>query len=112
MAPSDVLLRKLGYHSTLDSADVDAIHRLRYEIRELTAGEDFICQGDRPKAAAIVIEGILGRYHTLQSGARQYLALHYPGDWPDAQGLFYGTWIIRSVLWGARSSAPFPTSSL
>jgi CRP-like cAMP-binding protein len=88
MAPSDVLLRKLGYHSHLDSADVDAIHRLRYEIRELAAGEDFICQGDRPKAAAIVIEGILGRYHTLQSGARQYLALHYPGDWPDAQGLF------------------------
>jgi len=88
MPPSDIVLRKLGYHSELDSADIAAIRRLRYEVRELAAGEDFICQGDRPRAAAIVIEGIMARYHTLHSGARQYLSLHYPGDWPDAQGLF------------------------
>lgn len=88
MAPSDVLLQKLKYHSPIDSADVAAIRRLRFEVRELAAGEDFICQGDRPDAAAVVCEGILARYHTLQSGARQYLSLHYPGDWPDAQGLF------------------------
>ena len=88
MAPSDVLLRKLRYHSPIDPADVAAIRRLRCEMRELTPGEDFVSQGDKPKAAAVVIEGILARYHTLGSGARQYLALHYPGDWPDAQGLF------------------------
>jgi len=88
MAPSDVLLQKLKYHSPIDDADVAAIRRLRCEIRELTAGEDFIRQGDKPKTAAIVIEGIVVRYHTLRSGARQYLTLHYPGDWPDAQGLF------------------------
>jgi CRP-like cAMP-binding protein len=88
MAPSDVLLRKLRYHSSIDGADVAAIRRLRYEVRELTAGEDFMRQGDKPKAAAIVIEGIVARYHTLRSGARQYLTLHYPGDWPDAQALF------------------------
>jgi CRP-like cAMP-binding protein len=88
MAPSDVLLRKLKYHSPIDGADVAAIRRLRYEVRELTAGEDFLRQGNKPKAAAIVIEGIMARYHTLRSGARQYLSLHYPGDWPDAQGLF------------------------
>jgi CRP-like cAMP-binding protein len=88
MAPSDVLLQKLKYHSAVDSADVAAIRRLRCEIRELTTGEDVISQGDRPKAAVIVVEGIVARYHTLRSGARQYLALHYPGDWPDAQALF------------------------
>jgi CRP-like cAMP-binding protein len=88
MAPSDVLLRKLKLHCPLEAADIAAIRRLRYEVRELTAGEDFIRQGDKPKAAAVVIEGVAARYHTLRSGARQYLALHYPGDWPDAQGLF------------------------
>jgi CRP-like cAMP-binding protein len=88
MAPSDILLRKLKYHSPIDATDVAAVRRLRCEIRELTAGEDFVEQGDKPKGAAIVIEGIMARYHTLRSGARQYLALHYPGDWPDAQGLF------------------------
>ncbi len=89
MAPSDVLLRKLKRHCPIDGADAEAVRRLRYEVRELTkAGEDFIRQGDKPTAAAIVIEGIVARYHTLRSGARQYLTLHYPGDWPDAQGLF------------------------
>lgn len=88
MAPSDVLLRKLKYHSPIGTADVAAIRRLRCEVQELAAGEDFIRQGDKPKTAAVVIEGIMARYHTLQSGARQYLTLHYPGDWPDAQGLF------------------------
>jgi CRP-like cAMP-binding protein len=88
MAPSDILLRKLKIHSPLDRADVAAVRRLRCEIRELTTGEDFICQGDKPKSAAIVVEGIMARYHTLRSGDRQYLSLHYPGDWPDAQSLF------------------------
>jgi len=88
MAPSDILLRKLKYHSELDDEDIAAVRRLRCEIRELSPGEDFISQGDKPTAAAVVIEGIMARYHTLRSGARQYIALHYPGDWPDAQGLF------------------------
>jgi CRP-like cAMP-binding protein len=88
MAPSDVLLRKLKFHSPIDAEDIAAVRRLRSEIRELTVGEDFICQGDKPTAAAIVIEGVLARFHTLRSGARQYLALHYPGDWPDAQALY------------------------
>jgi CRP-like cAMP-binding protein len=88
MAPSDVLLRKLRFHSSIDAADVAAIRSLTCELRELSPGEDFICQGDRPKEAAVVISGIIARYHTLPSGQRQYLALHYPGDWPDAQGLF------------------------
>jgi len=88
MAPIDILLRKLKYHSPIDPADVAALRRLRCEIRELASGEEFIRQGDRPKAAAIVVEGVLARYHTLQAGARQYLALHHPGDWPDAQSLF------------------------
>ncbi len=57
-------------------------------LRELLPDEDFIQQGDRPRASAIVVEGLLARYHMLASGKRQYLSLHLPGDWPDAQGLF------------------------
>jgi CRP-like cAMP-binding protein len=88
MAPSDIILRKLKYHSSIDAGDIAAIRRIRFEVRELLSGEDFIRHGDKPKAAAIVIDGIMARYHALRSGARQYLALHYPGDWPDAQALF------------------------
>ena len=113
MAPSDVLLRKLQYHSTIDTADVAAIRRLRCEIRELAAGEEFIRQGDRPKAAAIVIEGIMARYHTLQSGARRStlrFIIQATGRTP--RGYFLSTWIIRSAPWDAPWSVPFPMNSL
>jgi CRP-like cAMP-binding protein len=31
---------------------------------------------------------MLGRYHTMSDGKRQYISLHIAGDWADAQGLF------------------------
>ena len=49
---------------------------------------DQLTQGDRAKTAAVVLDGVLARYHTLASGDRQYLSIHITGDWPDAQGLF------------------------
>jgi CRP-like cAMP-binding protein len=88
MAPSDVLIRKLTRHSPLAVDDLARVAGLTCVVRELLPNEDFIQQGDRPRASAIVIEGLLARYHMLESGKRQYLSLHLPGDWPDAQGLF------------------------
>jgi CRP-like cAMP-binding protein len=88
MILSDVILRKLAKHSRLETADIAALRQLSCHLRELEPGEDFICQGDKPRASAIVMEGMVGRYHTLRSGGRQYLSVHLPGDWPDAQGLF------------------------
>jgi CRP-like cAMP-binding protein len=88
MHPSDALLRKLKLHSDLDAADAAAVRKLSCQYRELSPGEDFISQGDRPHASAIVVEGMLARYHVLRAGGRQYLSLHIQGDWPDAQGLF------------------------
>ncbi|HEY1978957.1 MAG TPA: Crp/Fnr family transcriptional regulator [Xanthobacteraceae bacterium] len=88
MAPSDVLIQKLTQHSPLAADDLARVARLTCVLRELLPNEDFIHQGDRPRASAIVVEGFLARYHMLASGKRQYLSLHLPGDWPDAQGLF------------------------
>jgi CRP-like cAMP-binding protein len=88
MSLSDVILKKLGKHSKLDAADREALRKLNFRIRELLPGEDFIRQGDKPKASAVVLEGVVARYHTLRNGRRQYLSVHFPGDWPDAQGLF------------------------
>jgi CRP-like cAMP-binding protein len=88
MPPSDVLIKKLTQHSHLAADDLARIAHLTCVLCELSPDEDFIQQGDLPRASAIVVEGILARYHTLASGKRQYLSLHLPGDWPDAQGLF------------------------
>jgi CRP-like cAMP-binding protein len=88
MAPSDVIIKKLTQHSLIAADDLARIGRLTCVLRELSPNEDFIHQGDLSRASAIVVEGMLARYHTLASGKRQYLSLHLPGDWPDAQGLF------------------------
>ena len=45
-------------------------------------------EGDKPEASALVLEGMVARYHALASGKRQYLSFHLSGDLPDAQTLF------------------------
>lgn len=85
---SDTLIKKLAQHSKLEAPDIAALRTLSCQFRELRPGEDFIHQGDVPTASAVVLDGMLARYHTLKGGGRQYLSLHIEGDWPDAQGLF------------------------
>ena len=87
-SPHEILTRKLKSHSILSAGDAAALRKLVCHFRELEPGEDFIRQGDRPDASAIVISGMVARYHTTASGGRQYLSFHIAGDWPDAQGLF------------------------
>src|SRR3954451_6389747 len=88
MVASDILIEKLKRHSPLDSGDVSVLRKLTYHLREMNSGEDFMSQGERCDASSVVLEGCVARYHTLQSGGRQYLAVHISGDWPDAQSLF------------------------
>jgi CRP-like cAMP-binding protein len=84
----DVLTRKLKQHSALETADIAAIQKLPVVERRLGAEDDIVRQGDKPTVSAVVIHGMLARYHTLPTGRRQYLSLHIAGDWPDAQALF------------------------
>ena len=88
MDPADILTRKLKEHSRLTSDDVAELSRLTYHRRSLRPNEDFIRQGDRPNVAALVLSGMVARYHLLKSGGRQYLSFHIEGDLPDAQSLF------------------------
>ena len=54
-----VLIRNLREHSRLTREDLDEIGSLTYSIRQLEADEDFICQGDVPKVAALVVRAWL-----------------------------------------------------
>ena len=87
-SPSEVLTRKLTEHSSLDGEDVAELSRLSHQRRHLEPNEDLIRQGDKPDVAALVMSGMVGRYHLLKDGRRQYLSFHKRGDLPDAQSLF------------------------
>jgi CRP-like cAMP-binding protein len=84
----DIFLRKLQEHSRLQPLDETALRSLNARVRRLQPDEDLLREGDEPEASALVLEGLVARYHTLPSGKRQYLSFHISGDLPDAQTLF------------------------
>ncbi|MBV8699309.1 Crp/Fnr family transcriptional regulator [Bradyrhizobium sp.] len=84
----EVLIRSLKEHSRLADEDVAEVCSLAWMARNYEPNEDFIRQGDVPEFAALVVSGMVGRYHLLQTGGRQFLSFHMSGDLPDAQGLF------------------------
>jgi CRP-like cAMP-binding protein len=83
-----VLIRKLREHSRLTPEELVEINALSHTIRELKSNEDLIRQGDDPHVSAVVVSGMLARYHLLPSGVRQNLSFHMAGDMPDSQALF------------------------
>jgi CRP-like cAMP-binding protein len=83
-----VLIRKLREHSRLAAEDLAAINALSHTVRELQPNEDLIRQGDDPNVSAVVLSGVVARYHLLPDGLRQYLSFHLAGDMPDSQALF------------------------
>src|SRR5580693_8808189 len=88
MEPYQILVRKLREHSRLSGGDLTELSSWHYVTMELHRDEDLIRQGDRPNVSALVISGIVARYHLLPNGRRQYISFHMAGDMPDSQALF------------------------
>jgi CRP-like cAMP-binding protein len=84
----DILIRKLREHSRLAREDLAELQTWSYSERALEPNEDLIRQGDDPSVSALVLEGMVARYHLLPNGGRQYLSFHMAGDMPDSQALF------------------------
>jgi CRP-like cAMP-binding protein len=82
------LIRKLKEHSPLAGEDLAEINALGHTLKEFDPDEDLIRQGDDPDVSALVLSGMVARYHLLDNGGRQYLSFHMAGDMPDAQALF------------------------
>ncbi len=53
------------------------------DLRTFEAGEDIVCQGDRPSVSTLVVSGMTGRYSTVEDGGRQITGLHIAGDFVD-----------------------------
>jgi CRP-like cAMP-binding protein len=83
-----ILMRKLREHSRLSSDVVEEICALSHTTREVRSNEDLVRQGDDPSVSILVMSGMVGRYHLLRNGRRQYLSYHMTGDMPDSQALF------------------------
>ena len=81
-------------------------------IADIARGSDIVCQGDRPDASVLVINGMLARYHTLSRGDRQYISLHIAGDLPDLQSLALGVMDHSMMAVDQAEIALFPHEQL
>jgi CRP-like cAMP-binding protein len=84
----DYPLRKIELANPLTDEERDALNAAcRTQVR-FAAHEDLIRQGDKPAYSTVLLEGMICRYRTLEDGARQILAFHVAGDWPDLHSYF------------------------
>lgn len=81
------LVNKLKEHSRLTADDVTGIETINYAVRHLGPNEDLIRQVDTTKVSALVLHGMLARYHLMPNGRRQSF-ISSEGRLPDAQMLF------------------------
>ena len=91
---------------------MDEIRALRFSLQELAPNQDFVRQGDRPRVSALVIDGVVSRYHLLPDGRRQYLSFHLAGDMPDSQALFVDQMDHAVCAVGPASIVSIPHSDL
>ena len=81
------LVRKLRNRWPLSAADVAAIQRLPLQHRAVPAQTVIVAEGDRPTQSFVLLEGFVGRSKSTNTGRRQFLSFHVPGDIPDLQSV-------------------------
>jgi hypothetical protein len=99
-----ILIHKLKEHSRLSGDDVVEICSVSYSTKELKPNEDLIRQADDPSVSALVLSGLVARYHLLQNGGRQYPSFHMAGVCPTRNRFSSTRWIMPSAQLGRRWS--------
>lgn len=76
---------KIERRSVLPDAARTALLALPTRVKRFGAYQDIVREGDRPTESCFVESGLVSRYRTVPSGARQILSFHVPGDMIDLQ---------------------------
>lgn len=76
---------KLERRTPLSDAARAAFLGIPSVTKKLSAYRDIVREGDRPLRACLVESGMVSRYKTLKSGARQIMSFHIEGDFVDLQ---------------------------
>ncbi|HVX75173.1 MAG TPA: Crp/Fnr family transcriptional regulator [Bradyrhizobium sp.] len=79
------ILRRLNALRRLSEVGVAAIKTaVRETVLKAGAGEDLVCEGDRPDVVRLFLSGWAFRYKMLEDGRRQIVNFILPGDTCDA----------------------------
>ena len=78
-------IAKIERRGPVPEAARAALLALPARVRQFATYQDIVREGDRPEESCFVDSGLVSRYRTLRSGARQILSFHIPGDVIDLQ---------------------------
>jgi len=74
------LVTKLAHFAQLSGEDVRALDALCVKEERFEAGTDIVLDGDVPRSAFVLTQGMAFRYRLLHDGKRQILTFMIPGD--------------------------------
>ncbi|WP_315718867.1 MULTISPECIES: Crp/Fnr family transcriptional regulator [unclassified Bradyrhizobium] len=85
------LIRRLRSATELSEHDIAAIKALPVELKAVEPETQIAWEGDRPQACCMIVTGFAYRAKVTETGKRQILSFHIPGDIPDLQSLLLKT---------------------
>src|SRR3712207_6844894 len=77
------LRRKLDNFAAFSDEEKQVLDGLIGRTKEVGADQDIVSDGERPRDANLILEGLACRYKLLEDGRRQILSFHIPGDMVD-----------------------------
>jgi CRP-like cAMP-binding protein len=88
---AQTLIRRLRSDAHLSDDDAEAIRSLPLRLVDVPAETPIVREGDRPGCVCLLVTGFGCRSKVTDTGKRQILSFHIPGDIPDLQSLFLKT---------------------
>jgi CRP-like cAMP-binding protein len=104
---ANALLSRLSHFIRLSERDVRALRELMSAKESFAAHMDIVREGDPPRGAFVLLDGMACRYRMLIDGRRQILDLLLPGDICDARAD-----LIRAADHSVGTMAPTSISPL
>ena len=84
------MVRKLERWSALQDLEREAVLDLPHVMRELSAGEYIVRDGDEPQSTCLLLSGFAYRHKLAGDGSRQIMSIHMRGDIVDLQNSLLG----------------------
>lgn len=85
--PLALLMRRWTMRSSLSASDRDALASLALTRRSVQRGAYIVHEGEAVTHCSVLISGFVARQKLVNTGNRQIVAIHLPGELVDAQNL-------------------------
>ncbi len=87
-SPLGIMVRKFAAYAPLQQDDIDALLSLPHTVKACDAATVVVRGGESRGECVVLLSGFAFRYRRAPQGARQIVAIYFPGDALNLDGLF------------------------